>query len=153
MSRLVLDDDYTVLPEIDLADEDRMITSSRAAYVSQFPKNVVAFDGSICTKSKGNIWNGDLDLTRDHHRLQQIATELGEDLYIFNERDYVAEKENIKWDAVLKVVRKPRKKKVPAFVEPAETETIETKIFSEAVEADIIAEIEAETIEKADAET
>lgn len=154
MSTSFLDDDYGVLPKIDLNDDGRMISSSKSAYVEQYPKNILAFDGGICIKSKGNIWNGDLDITRDTPRLQEIATELGEDLYIFLERNYVEEKGLIKWEDALKVVRKPRRKKVKAEtpetteeavteVEPTELEVATTDIEAETTEVEAEPEVEA----------
>lgn len=61
----------------------RMISGSKTA-----PKgHVCVFNANICTKTKGKIWFGDLDLTTDEKRLQAFAKKQGETLYILRERD------------------------------------------------------------------
>jgi len=51
-------------------------------------------DGSICvwnsnviSPSKGKIWFGDLNITKEGKKLKEIATELGEPLYVLREHD------------------------------------------------------------------
>ena len=61
----------------------RMISGSKTA-----PKgHVCVFNANICTKSKGKIWFGDLDLTTDADDLKRFAAEEGEDIYILREMD------------------------------------------------------------------
>lgn len=61
----------------------RMISGTKTA-----PKgHVCVFNGNICIKSKGKIWFGDLDLTRDAQKLSELAKAKGETLYILKEKD------------------------------------------------------------------
>lgn len=84
------------LSTIDLKREGRMISPLKSAYLARYPDNLVAFNGGIFTKSSGNIWSGDLDVTRDTPRLQEIARDLGETIYILRESD--SRKTAIPWD-------------------------------------------------------
>jgi hypothetical protein len=61
----------------------RQISSSKTAPKGQ----VCVFNANICIKSKGNIWFGDLNLTRDVELLVAFAKAKGETLYILKERD------------------------------------------------------------------
>ena len=45
------------------------------------------FNGNICTKTYGKIWFGDLRLTTDTERLQELANLVGETLYVLKEHD------------------------------------------------------------------
>ena len=52
------------------------------------PENhIMVWNGNIITEKYGKIWFGDLNLTTESESLQQIADEIGEDLYILKEHD------------------------------------------------------------------
>jgi len=57
---------------------------SKSSYRRQFPNNVVMFNACVCTKSKGKIWHGDLDVTRDGDLLK-LARALCEEVYVLHE--------------------------------------------------------------------
>ena len=80
----------------------RMISGSKTG-----PKgHVCVFNGNICIKSKGKIWFGDLDLTRDADRLKALAAEAGEDLYVLREKDARFQNEaNPNYDNAVAIVR------------------------------------------------
>lgn len=65
----------------------RMIAYSKSSYRRQFPNNVVTFNACVCTKAKGKIWHGDLDVTRDGDLLKTLARALGETVYVLHESD------------------------------------------------------------------
>jgi hypothetical protein len=65
----------------------RMISGSKSFYSNAFPKNFVVFNANICTRTKGKIWYGDLDVTKDEEKLKELAANAGEDLYILREMD------------------------------------------------------------------
>ena len=69
----------------DFLPEGRLLSDSKSGYAIKHPKNVVAFNANICTRSKGRIWNGDLDVTADEAKLKTLATTLGEELYVLRE--------------------------------------------------------------------
>ena len=63
--------------------QGRMISGTKTG-----PKgHVCVFNANICTKSKGKIWFGDLDLTADKVDLQKMAAEQGEEIYVLREKD------------------------------------------------------------------
>lgn len=72
----------------------RMISASKSRYRDIFPNNNAIFNANIVIKSRGKIWYGDLDLTLESERLQKIATELGEPLYVLREMDARFENED-----------------------------------------------------------
>jgi hypothetical protein len=64
----------------------RMIASSKSGYTSEFPDNVPVFNANVCTKDRGKIWFGDLDITFDEPQLVELAAALGEQIYVLHER-------------------------------------------------------------------
>lgn len=49
--------------------------------------HICVFNANICTASKGKIWFGDLDLTKDKEALIEMAKEEGENIYVLREYD------------------------------------------------------------------
>jgi hypothetical protein len=49
--------------------------------------HVCVWNANVCTKSKGKIWYGDIDLTDDADDLRNLATSEGEDVYVLREMD------------------------------------------------------------------
>lgn len=49
--------------------------------------HVCVWNANLCVKSKGKIWFGDLDLTKDKDDLIRLAKERGEDIYVLREKD------------------------------------------------------------------
>lgn len=64
-----------------------MISHSKSGYRDKFPENEVYFNANIFVLGEGKIWYGDLDVTKDMDKLENIAKELGKDLYILREMD------------------------------------------------------------------
>jgi hypothetical protein len=52
------------------------------------------WNANICTKSRGKIWFGDLDLTDDDIGLCNLARHAGEHIYILREHDARFDTEN-----------------------------------------------------------
>ena len=69
-----------------LGHPGRMISGSKSGYRNRFPDNRPVFNANVCVES-GKIWYGDLDLTLDGEKLQQLADELGEKVYVLYEMD------------------------------------------------------------------
>jgi hypothetical protein len=62
----------------------RMIAASKSCG----PKNCICvWNANIISPTKGKIWFGDLNITREGNLLKEIATELGEPLYVLREMD------------------------------------------------------------------
>ena len=64
----------------------RMLSASKSFYLEQFPENKVVFNANVYTKN-GKIWYGDIDVTKDSEKVDALATELGERVYVLREMD------------------------------------------------------------------
>ena len=61
----------------------RMTSGTKTA-----PKgHTCVFNANICTKTYGKIWFGDLNLTTDADRLKELASMVGEEIYVLREHD------------------------------------------------------------------
>jgi len=65
----------------------RMVSASKSAYRDAYPENDVLFNANIFILGKGKVWWGDIDLTRDWHTLEVIASTLGKSLFVLREMD------------------------------------------------------------------
>ncbi len=72
----------------------RLISGSKSFYREKYPDHEVYFNANIIIESKGKIWYGDLDLTIDENKLQEVANILKEPLYVLREMDARFENEN-----------------------------------------------------------
>ena len=72
----------------------RMISGSKSGYMERYPKHEVIFNANIVIGSRGKVWYGDLDLTLDTEKLQEIACALKETLYVLREMDARFENED-----------------------------------------------------------
>lgn len=73
----------------------RMISHSKSGYRDKFPDNEVYFNSNIFVLGEGKIWYGDIDLTKEKDKLENIAKQIGKDLYILREMDGRFENENL----------------------------------------------------------
>lgn len=65
----------------------RMISHSKSGYKDKFPDNEVYFNANIFVLGHGKIWYGDIDITKEKKQLENVAREIGKDLYILSEMD------------------------------------------------------------------
>lgn len=72
----------------------RMISGSKSLYRQTYPKHNVCFNANVVAKSYGKVWYGDLDLTLDREKLQEVANVLNDTLYVLYEMDGRFENEN-----------------------------------------------------------
>lgn len=63
----------------------RMIGSSKTLYRRANPDHAVVFNANVCTRERGKIWFGDLDLTEDESRLAELARLFEEAIYVLYE--------------------------------------------------------------------
>lgn len=70
-----------------------LISFSKSGYQEQNPDNLVVFNSNICTIDC-KIWFGDIDITLSLEKLQALATELGETIYVLYEMDARFENED-----------------------------------------------------------
>jgi hypothetical protein len=80
----------------------RAITQGKTFYWEKFPNNVTCFNANVISSKHGKIWWGDLDLTLDGMKLEQVARELNEDLYVLQHLDAGFEKENLSGEELKK---------------------------------------------------
>jgi hypothetical protein len=73
----------------------RMISFSKSSYREKYPDNEVYFNANIFVLGEGKVWYGDVDVTKDTDSLQNVAREMGKDLYILSEMDGRFENENL----------------------------------------------------------
>ena len=69
-----------------LGPAGKMIAASKTGYWRQHPDNLPVFNANLCTRERGKVWFGDLDLTRDEPKLAELARALGEPVYVLYER-------------------------------------------------------------------
>jgi hypothetical protein len=65
----------------------RMVSHSKSGYMNKFPDNEVYFNANIFILGEGKIWYGDIDVTKEKEQLENVAREIGKDLYILTEMD------------------------------------------------------------------
>ncbi len=70
----------------------KMISGSKSFYREKFPDHVVVFNSNIFV-GKTKIWYGDLDITESIDTLKDLASAIGEKLYVLYESDGRFEKE------------------------------------------------------------
>lgn len=73
--------------EIEKLFSGRMISYSKSGYMDRFPGNEVYFNANIFVLGEGKIWYGDIDVTKEKEQLENVAREIGKDLYILREMD------------------------------------------------------------------
>ena len=74
--------------------QGRLLSGSKSLYRERHPENLVCFNANVFTR-EGKIWYGDLDITLESEKLERIAQELGEKLYVLREMDGRFENEDI----------------------------------------------------------
>ena len=73
----------------------RMISWSKSGYIESNPGNLVCFNANIFTLDEGKIWYGDIDITKEKEKLEQVSAQLGKPLYILREMDGRFENEEL----------------------------------------------------------
>lgn len=70
-----------------------LISMSKSGYRDRNPDNLVVFNSNVCTETE-KIWFGDLDITRSKAKLQMLAQELNETIFVLYEMDGRFDHEN-----------------------------------------------------------
>jgi hypothetical protein len=60
------------------------------------------FNSNIFVLGEGKIWYGDIDVTKERDKLENIAKEIGKDLYILREMDGRFGNENLGDSEIIK---------------------------------------------------
>lgn len=61
----------------------RMMALSKSQYKGERP----VFNANLCTKKRGKLWWGDLELTTDYTAISLLAQHIEEDVYVLREHD------------------------------------------------------------------
>lgn len=80
----------------------RLVSWSKSSYIDSNPNNEVYFNCNIFVLGEGKIWYGDLDVTKDLEKLEEIASNLGKDLFILREMDGRFENEELADSEIIK---------------------------------------------------
>lgn len=70
-------------PKIDFNRPGRMMSGSKRGPEGE----LCVWNANVCTKSKGKIWFGDINVTSEQSELQRLAKEQGEDVFVLREMD------------------------------------------------------------------
>lgn len=81
----MLDDAREVAIEV-LGWPGRMVSQSKSSFRERHPDHVAVFNANVCVEA-GKIWFGDLDLTADEPVLLELASQLGERIFVLYEMD------------------------------------------------------------------
>lgn len=73
----------------------RMVSWSKSEYLKKNPTHETIFNANVFSKIGGKLWYGDLDLTLDSEKLQEISNQIIDKLYVLREHDGRFENENI----------------------------------------------------------
>jgi hypothetical protein len=90
----------------------RLVAYNKAAYAARNPDHLIIFNASIFTLQSGKVWFGDLNINIDLNKLQRVADELKEELFILNEVDARFNGEKVATSIVIKkavITIKPQK--------------------------------------------
>lgn len=93
---------YTALFNYNGLQQSRIIAFSKSNYKSDHPNDLVLFNANVLTASAGKIYYGDLNLTLEERKLQEIANTLSETLYILEQNDCRFENEFKSTEELLK---------------------------------------------------
>jgi len=91
----------------------RLITGSKSSYRENHPNDLIIFNANILIQSKGKIWHGDLNITKDAKILQRICNEINEKMIIVSEmlcRFGMEEKSYSEIEKNARVIFKPKSK-------------------------------------------
>lgn len=63
----------------------RLISGSKSFYRSKFPENEIYFNANIFVEDMGKVWHGDLDITLDSEKLQEVANQIKKPFFVLSE--------------------------------------------------------------------
>lgn len=69
-----------------LGPAGRMIAASKTRYWERHRTNLPVFNANVCTRERGKIWFGDLDLTLEEPQLRALARAINERIFVLHER-------------------------------------------------------------------
>ena len=91
----------------------RMISPHKSA-----PKGCVCvWNGNLVSPSRGKVWFGDLNLTREGEKLKEVAKAAGETLYVLREMDCRFDTENDSVELLLQRAKWNTDQEIPVVKE------------------------------------
>lgn len=79
--------DFTRLAEQVGLPHGRLVSMSKSASREEHSRHVVVYDAQIASAAGLGLWWGDLDLTVDEPKLQDLARTVGAELHVLHEGD------------------------------------------------------------------
>lgn len=79
----------------------RMISGSKSGYINAHRDHDVVFNANVFVEGLGKVWYGDLDITLDAGKLQNISNEMGKKLLVLREMMGRFERENISFEEAM----------------------------------------------------
>ena len=77
---------YVELAQEILGFPGKIIGASKSGYRENFPDHLVVFNSNVFVE-KNKIWFGDIDITLSLESLQELASSIGEKIYVLTEMD------------------------------------------------------------------
>ena len=91
---------YTSLFRHNGLDQSRILSFSKSNYRNEHPNDLILFNANVLT-TKEKVWYGDINLSQEENKLQDVAKMLCEDLYVLSESDCRFETENLPIEELL----------------------------------------------------
>lgn len=82
-----IDEEHAVIDDL-LGPVGRLLSGSKSGYLENNPSHKVFFNGNIFNSGAWLLWYGDIDLNLDAEKLQKLANQLNECLYVTSENPY-----------------------------------------------------------------
>lgn len=73
----------------------KILSIHKSDYKREYPNNEIYFNANIFVLGEGKVWYGDIDVTREKEKLETIAKEINQDLFILREMDGRFENEKL----------------------------------------------------------
>ncbi len=79
----------------DLFDEQKLLCGRlSSAYKNDISGQTRVWNANVLTRTHGKVWFGDLYINKDGDKLKEIASQIGEPLYVLREHDCRFDTEN-----------------------------------------------------------
>jgi hypothetical protein len=85
-NKIVMESLYAEVAQEILGLPGKMIGASKSGYRDNFPDHLVVFNSNVCM-GKTKLWFGDIDITLSLESLQELASSIGETIYVLSEMD------------------------------------------------------------------
>jgi len=85
-NKIIMESLYAEVAREILGFPGKIIGASKSGYRENFPDHLVVFNSNVFM-GKTKLWFGDIDITLSLESLQEIASSIGEKIYVLTEMD------------------------------------------------------------------